>query len=171
MGRPGARRWKNRTPSSTPYAQQTSRPLATCRGAPLRDAARALRKLRVEAHTAPPLRPRSRLRRRSHWLASPRSASLAREKDPGLPPQIVAAAHLRFSSRTSTPRPESTFPPHPLSSKGARGKVGSSTHTRPREKCSAPLSLVASSSIGSGHHTRTARQSLKMLDSARRSGY
>src|SRR6266849_4843525 len=47
----------------------------------------------------------SHLSRCHSLVGSPRSASLAREKSPGLPPQIVAASHLGFL----TPPPP---PPH-----------------------------------------------------------
>ena len=58
---------------------------------------------------------------RSHsfgWLAA--TASLAREKSPGLPPQIVAASHPKILSRP-LPQPPASFPRPPNFVRG-RGK-------------------------------------------------
>src|SRR5229473_22224 len=57
---------------------------------------------------------------RSHSLVgSPRSASLAREKSAGLPPQIVAASHLGFLNPSLRPN---TFFPRPPDRVRGRGK-------------------------------------------------
>ncbi len=52
-----------------------------------------------------------------------------KEKSPGLPPQIVAALHLRFLTPSHIP-PHQFFPCAPDLGEGARGKIGSSPQIR-----------------------------------------